>query len=107
MSGRSSVAWENEHASLVLSGELTHLQLNDDFYRLLLDECGLDTNAIEQALVVRFEEVSKLDTSLLAWLLNLKRWLASFNISVTLESPPDQLVRLAQLSNVAPLLELE
>lgn len=107
MSSTSWIAWDDKHRVLVLSGELTHLQLHDDFSKLLLEDCGFDVKAIETPLIIRFQTVYKLDTSLLAWLLNLKRWLADANISVTLESPPDQLARLAQLSNVAPILELD
>lgn len=56
------------------------------------------------AVSISFEQIDKVDTAGLAWLLNLASTLRKADVKVKIEHPPEALLKLSRLSNAEALV---
>ncbi len=89
---------------LNVSGDLDQLTLTKDYW---LTTSSKDKKVLIQSakLTVCLRSVQRADSAGLAWLINLKRDLKQYNVSVSIQHPPAKLIELAKLSNAASFLE--
>ena len=94
-----SVAIRLEQDSLLVEGALERFELgNKEFYRF---------PQATGALTINLEKVTNFDTAGLAWLLKVVSFYQKQGCQVKISNVPDQLIALAEISNVLKLLPIE
>ncbi|WP_340678039.1 STAS domain-containing protein [Paraglaciecola sp.] len=90
--------------TFLLSGELNRSNVNSNWPSSVAD---IKQAASQQSVVLDLKGITKVDTTGLAWLMNILRDCRSQNIQFTLDNVPETLINLAKISDVEGFLPLQ